>query len=518
MTIEKREAPVLIREVDTDKREVTGIAVPWGQVANIGGWYREEIQKGAVRESDDALLFWRHDEPIGKLISGRDTDAGWEVTMKISATPRGEEAYQLLRDGVIDRFSIGFEPREQIEREEDDGSVTVIRTDIRVREVSLVPFPAYEGATVSDVRHDTSKENKPMPENTPAPASAADVAEVRDGLAELSRQFATGITTREATPGLGEEFGIHFRSFGEYAKALASASHEDHDLAVRAYEGAVSGDAVLKAGWIGDLTHLMSEKQIVLNEFTKGALPAEGVTVEYAQLKSDTTKVEKQDAEGDDLAFGKVAIETKTADIGTYGGYSSLSRQTIERANVGILDTTFTALALKYAKAIELLTRSTVKTAVAALGAGQTISANYGTQDGIVGLLLDLAEKMDANDRTLSGIFVASDVFKALAAVPATDRVLQVSNADRDKVGSMTLTALKADLAGVSVRVFPGATTGTMFAYDSLAVKTLESPGAPTRLQDENIVNLTKDFSVYGYAASFAQIPSGLIKVTKATS
>ena len=37
------------------------------------------------------------------------------------------------------------------------------------------------------------------------------------------------------------------------------------------------------------------------------------------------------------------------------------------------------------------------------------------------------------------------------------------------------------------------------------------------RLQDENIVNLTKQFSVYGYAASYVQVPAGLAKITAPT-
>lgn len=483
-----------VRTTDTEAREVSGLAVPYDTPTRVGD-YTERIERGAVQDSDGALLYWRHEEPIGRVTEARDTDAGWEITARISETPRGDEAYTLLRDGVIDRFSIGFEPIEH--REDEDG--TVVRTKVRVREVSLVPFPAYEGAKVAHVRAADNDNSKEVPVNDNV--TRADITEVRTQIEDLTRQVETGLTARDAEPQ-----GDQFRSFGAYVQAVASGD----EAAARAYAGAVSGDAVLKDAWIGNLVKIMGEKQIVTNAFTKGALPAQGLGVEYAVLKADSTQVGIQAAEGDDLLFGKVSIETKTAPVKTLGGWSSLSRQAIERSNVGILDTTFTALAVKYAKAVETLTRSTLTTA---LGTADEIEGDLSTQDGILAALIDLAEHFDAGDLSLNGLFVAKDVFLDLLAVPATDRVLQVSSAPTDKVGTVTVSSVSGDLAGLKVSLLPGAAAGTVFGYDSSAIKTLESAGSPLRLQDENIVNLSRDFSVYGYAASFAQVPAGLVKV-----
>lgn len=484
-----------IRAVDTNAREVTGLAVPWDTDVTIGGSYTERIARGAVQDSDGALLYWQHAEPIGKITSARDTDAGWEITARISETPRGEEAYTLLRDGVIDKFSIGFDP---VEHHTDEAGV-VVRTKIRVRETSLVSFPAYEDAKVAQVRQAaTANQKEPhMSETT----TDADLSEIRSAIEDLERTVALAAT---ATP---SERVDQFRSFGHYVQAVASGD----DAAARAYAGAVSGDAILKDAWIGNLVKIMGEKQIVTNAFTKGTLPAQGLAVEYAVLKSDSTQVGVQAAEGDDLLFGKVAIEPDTAPVKTLGGWSSLSRQAIERSNVGILDTTFTALAVKYAKAVETLTRTTLTTA---LGTADEIEGDLSTQDGILAALIDLAEHFDAADLSLNGLFVAKDVFLDLLAVPATDRVLQVSSAPTDKVGTVTVSSVSGDLAGLKVSLLPGATAGTVFGYDSSAIKTLESAGSPLRLQDENIVNLSRDFSVYGYAASFVQVPDALVKIT----
>lgn len=499
--LETREMQV--RAVNDEAREVSGIAVPWDTPTNIGG-YTEIVKRGAITEPEGVKLFWRHNEPIGIITEHRDTAAGWEITARISQTPRGDEAYTLLRDGVIDKFSIGFEPlEEQVSR---DGS-SVTRTKIRVHEVSLVPNPAYEGAQVSQVREALPQEENPMTDSV----TNADLIEVRQSIESLEREVKLAAAHKETEP-----VGDQFRSFGEYVKAVASGDEK----ALRAYSGAVSGDAILKDAWVGDLTRILGGKQPIKNSFTTGSLPSSGLSVEYAVLKSDTTAVGKQATEGADLAFGKVAIETKTAPVGTYGGYSSLSLQAIQRADVGILDTTFKALAVKYAKSLENEVRATVDAAYAATGGSalQSVALGATGDDDIkwITTLIDIAQKFDDNERSFEGLYVSKDVFLALAAIQGKDRFLQVAGgpAGQNAAGSISIPQLGGSMANIPVRIYPGWTGNKALAYDSFAVKTLESPGAPLRLQAENVVNLTKDFSVYGYGASFVQAPEGLVKVT----
>ena len=74
-------------------------------------------------------------------------------------------------------------------------------------------------------------------------------------------------------------------------------------------------------------------------------------------MTSDTSAVGKQETEGTDLSFGKISFGTKTASIDTYGGYTTLSRQTIERSTTPMLNTAITALQNAYAKATEKAVR-----------------------------------------------------------------------------------------------------------------------------------------------------------------
>lgn len=491
-----------IRAVNSDKREVTGIAVPYNTVIDVDGWFREQVAPGAIQNSDVILFFWRHDEPIGRVISTRETPEGFEITAIISETPRGDEAYTLLKDGVVDRLSIGFNVVEYSSSIDPDTQEELITyTNIQVLEVSAVPFPAYDAAKVSQVREASTQLKEG---SNKMPDSHVEISELRGSVEELERSVS--LLSSNINTSSSSEHVDNFRSFGEMVKLVASGDAD----AKRAYEGMVLSDSIVKDSWIGDLIKVIRDKQVVASSFQRGTLPATGMSVEYGVLNSNTVAVGVQAAEGDPLPFGKVDFTTDTAPVKTLGGWSSVSRQVIERSNINVLTTLFEALANAYGRAVELEARNTFLTRYALT---TSIDANLGTQDGIVAAIVNSAEYFDANGLALSGIKVSAETFLALLAVPSTDRVLQISNAGPDKIGTANISSISGDIANVKVQVIPGL-TGQVFApYDDTAILTLESAGAPVQLQDDNIVNLTRDFSVYGYESSVLQNRLGILRV-----
>ena len=142
---------------DRDGRTVSGIVVPFDTVARVsdgGPAYDERFARGAFAKTiaergDRVKLLLQHDssEPIGRATLLREDTAGLYGEFRVSAVPAGEQALELVRDGVIDSFSVGFTPI----KHSSDGRVTV-RTEVRLREASLVTFGAYDGARVLALR------------------------------------------------------------------------------------------------------------------------------------------------------------------------------------------------------------------------------------------------------------------------------------------------------------------------------------------------------------------------------
>ena len=502
-----------VRAVDTAERTVTGIAVPWDSPTEINDWfgsYTEQFARGSVQNSDDALLYWRHSEPIGRIVSHRDTDAGWEITARISETPRGDEAYTLLRDGVVRSMSVGFRP---ITTEVDDETGNVTRTAVEVPEVSLVPMPAYTGAAVTDVRHrpaaDPHLGEPAMPENVLTRADL-DAALTLDR-SESDRRFDALAAQIENSAGPAAL--PHFRSMGEYLKAVATGDESALTLH-RAYTGAGLADAVNRNVWLADAIKLVEKRRKVMSTFQVETLPAEGMTLEYAKLKSDSTKVGKQAKEGDNLVTGKIALTTATASVDTYGGYVELSRQVIERGSAAYLSTAFCAMGMKYANETEAAVRAELaktNTARAAADDVLTLGAAFTTYD-LLDLLVDSVERYEDLGFNLEGGYLSKDVFKRLLRLEDTNgnMLMRVQGEGVNQVGTIDVKGLEGAVAGVSFKLLPGAAANTIAFYDPTAITTFESAGAPYQLQDENILNLTKDFSVYGYLATAVQFPEAI--------
>lgn len=141
-----------------DGRTIHGIVVPFDHVARVsdgGPSYDEAFQRGAfaktiVERGDRVKLLSQHasrTNPLGKALTLREDAAGLYGEFYVSRTAAGDEALELVRDGALDSFSVGFAPVKHEKR----GRVTW-RTEVALREASLVTFPAYDGALVGGVR------------------------------------------------------------------------------------------------------------------------------------------------------------------------------------------------------------------------------------------------------------------------------------------------------------------------------------------------------------------------------
>lgn len=492
--------------VDTDQRTITGLAVPYDQEIAIANNTYERFAPGAIQTIEDVKLFWNHDEPIGKVVEGRETDGGFEITAYISETPRGEEILTLLRDGVLNKFSVGFIPVEN----ERDGNV-VVRTMVDLKEVSVVPFPAYSGANISEVREEIEvvdtpdetpieQESEPMSDNI-----ELDVRTALDEVAELRRVVEAGMNTATATPA-----PVKFRSQGEFVKAMIEG---DEDAKVLARTASTSADTVAYPPFYGYIDTLIRSNRPTVEAFSRAALPAAGLTVEYAKIDSNTLAVGEQDPENEALSFGNLTFETVSAAIKTYGGYTSVSRQYIERSNINTVNTVFEALTQQYAKA----TNAALVAALAALSwTGKTFDADGGTAASLAeGIANGAAYIYESTGLRPEFILADPDAYVTLVKVAASDGrpVLLQDGAGVNNIGSANIPGLRGSVFGLPIIVDPALASGTVYMANPAAVITMESAGSPVRLTSGDITTLTDDLSVYGYLAIATPRVGAIVKL-----
>lgn len=488
-----------IRATDTETREVSGVAVPFNDTIDIGGGMKEKFAPGAIDINANVKLFRDHKDIIGVVTKMSEDQNGLNITAKISETVLGNETLNLVKDGAIRSFSVGFIPVTDVK----EGN-TIIRKKVDLKEVSLVAFPAYDKAEVLSVREENNQEEKSMENNTPDYTSA--IEEVRNHAEELERRLDVLATAKTEAPSVPQ-----FRSYGEYVKAAAQGNEDAIKLS-RDYTGATTEDTLMKNVWVSDVLRLVNAGRPTFAALSSAALPSTGNVIEYPLYVNNAMDVAEQAAEGDTLAFGGITLDSATANVKTYGGYTTLSRQLIERSSVAYVDAAFRAMAQKYAAA----TNAAAKTVMTAATGFNTSTVSAWEADAILEALADSAVKVNGDTgKALEFILASSDVFKSLAQiVDASGRpVLANTGATVNTFGSINPVGLTGNIFGLPIVVDPSLSAGNLFIGNSTAVTTYESAGAPLRLTKDDITNLSTDFSVFGYLAIAAQDPKAMVKV-----
>lgn len=509
-----------------DGMTLEGVAVPFNQRYALFSDYAEVIDPDCDFGTRKTVKVSReHGDLIGKLTDMRREADGLHVVAKLADTESGREAAELVREGVYDGFSIGFRPVENRVIDSDDGVTEVHRRKVDLFEVAVTGIPAYPAAEITSQRSQTTTTNN----ESEAPSMGND-NEQRD-VNERLEAFGEELRGIKATVAAGiqttapAELGGEFRTAGDYLKALSDERNADHaaaiDLMRQTRDQIVTGDTGNTVAWITDDLRLIEQRRKVTNILTRDTLPATGMSMEYNVVSEDTTTAGKQTAEGAALTFGKVKFGTKTADINTYGGYTTLSRQVIDRSTTPMLNTALKALNNAYAKATENAVRTYLYDLIKSqrdaaqnpnnITAPATLAAM--TPDQWAGLILDAAEVMDDRNAAMTRLGVSKDV--ALALIKLKDsgnRFMDISGKGGDTIGAFDLTGVVGDLMRVPVYLLPKAPDGTAAFIDPTAVTVWES-GGPTQLSNTDPVNIVDNYSVYGYMAVAATFTDGLLPV-----
>jgi HK97 family phage prohead protease len=161
---ESKEPEIRTNSVDFEVRAegdgmtFTGYASVFNSPSEDLGGFVEYVAPGAFKRSlqsrNEVKLLWNHDsgEPLASLRGGTmqlvEDERGLKVTAQLPNTTRGRDIAELLRTKVIDSMSFGFNViKDSWSR---DGQTRTLES-VRLFEVSVVSFPAYE-ATTAQVR------------------------------------------------------------------------------------------------------------------------------------------------------------------------------------------------------------------------------------------------------------------------------------------------------------------------------------------------------------------------------
>jgi HK97 family phage prohead protease len=497
-----REIAWTVRESDDGEAELAGIAVPWDEPTDVGG-YRESFARGAFDPEQvvGRPLFWRHGEVIGRITRATDADAGLAIEATILPTSLGRDAAVLMRGDAVAGLSVGFEPLEH-----DTVAGVVTRTKARLLELSLTPAPAYAGATITAHREDT-----PMPDQTPEVAELDTTATVDVEAREAIQTVAADVAAlRTARVEVREEHPLApFPSFGHYLQAIAAAKtggdHERREILTRALDVATTGTnpGTVPPAWVGDIARQINHGRPTVTTIGRRELPSTGMTVIYRAVSQSTT-IGEQLTEATEVSSQALTIDYGEAAVHTYAGAVRVSMQEIQRSDPSYLSELQIDMATSWAK-----TTNTV--AVATLNQGTGTGSFAATLDtGNVGATLGAAAADIATaGGTLRAVILDPSLFFAIATVAGQGYPYAGGN-----VASADLTGVSYTAFGVRFVLDPSITGG--YALDTDAVRFWEA--GPFGMSADEPGVLSRDIALFSYNAHAAVRPAQIVKLNQAST
>lgn len=148
-------------EGENGERTIEGYFAVFGDVYDMGGGWTESIDPHAFDGTlnGDVRALINHDST---LVIGRNTAGTLELHTdghglygRVKINPEDTEAvnaWARVRRGDVDQASFGFETLEEEREQREDGKVHWTLKRVKLWEVSVCTFPAYESTSLS-ARH-----------------------------------------------------------------------------------------------------------------------------------------------------------------------------------------------------------------------------------------------------------------------------------------------------------------------------------------------------------------------------
>ena len=206
---------------------------------------RDAWTKGGLEnfKTNPIILFnHNYDKPIGRATNLKVTDNGLEISAKISKA--AGDVTQLIKDGVLGAFSVGFKVKDADYMTETDGYKI---KDAELFEVSVVSLPCNQGATFGLSKSFGSMEDYNKHKQTFYTANlndSADAVEIEQP-STAKATMETNMSKENNSPESNPEFNLE--SFATEAAEKAVAQYAMKQAELKAAELKLADEAAEKA-------------------------------------------------------------------------------------------------------------------------------------------------------------------------------------------------------------------------------------------------------------------------------
>jgi HK97 family phage prohead protease len=212
-----------------------------GDIIEADAW----TKGGLENYKGNPIILFNHnyDKPIGRAKDLQVTENGLEISAKISKGA-GDNVTQLIKDGVLGAFSVGFKVKDADYMTETDGYKI---KDAELFEVSVVSVPCNQGATFGLSKSFDSMEDYTKYKQTFYKANSddsADAVEIEQP-STAKATMETNMSKENNSPESNPEFNLE--SFATEAAEKAVAQYAMKQAELKAAELKLADEAAEKA-------------------------------------------------------------------------------------------------------------------------------------------------------------------------------------------------------------------------------------------------------------------------------
>ena len=370
---------------DAPTRQISGIAVPYNVPATVSDGTKVQFAQGSLPVTGKApKMFMYHDstQPVGLVTAREETPQGMLFTASIVDTQAGTDALTMAAAGVLDSVSVGVNVLQS--HNTPDGTMIVTAADWL--ELSLVPIPAFNGATITDVAASIPTSEDEISDNTNEAPDEPKVTEpqenpVSEQIVEASapEQIPTspifaGVAREPRLPSAAEWMAAMHQ--GGQVAANANKVWADYRTYHKNDISAAAGDEVLSnvtgivpVHLLGPVFADINYLSPVLNALGTRAMPGGGSGNTFTRPTWTThPTVAQQSTELTAVSATTAVIAANTVSKVTFAGSANLSYQVIDFSDPAALQVILQDLAGQYLDAIDNYAADNLLTAATSAG------------------------------------------------------------------------------------------------------------------------------------------------------
>lgn len=495
------------------RRTITGTALPYDTFATVADGTRVSFAPGSLPTTGKMpKLFMYHDstQPVGLVTERLDTAEGMMFTAKISNTRAGDEALVLAADGVLDSVSVGVNPTNF--KYDDSGDMIVFAADWV--ELSLVPTPAFVGATITQVAASAPDEEAEEPVTEPETENEETPMEIQAASAEVviptQPIFAT-VKKEFAMPSAAEMLAamhIGGDTWHNVNDAFKQAQRRQSTALQAAAGDILSSDTpgLLNQNVLGSLFQDLNFVRPVVSAFGARAMPGTPSKTFIRPTITTHTSAAEQTTELTAASATTMVIASNVVTKKTVAGQVTLSVQDIDFTDPAALQLVLNDLAGEVLIKTDDIAADALVAGKTASGSTWTVTAN--DPSSLISALYDAAREITEDSNYFpTHLCVSPDVWEKLGSQLdgskrpilgyTTNGVLGQNSIGR--VGGLGYNQM--DVMGLTLVVDNNFASGTMLVVYAPGFEIYES--GPSLMTFDDASKLGKTFSLHQYFATF---------------